>query len=46
MGDYYADLIVNELVVLELKAHERLLEEHENQLINYLKATKIEVALY
>jgi GxxExxY protein len=43
VGDYYADLIVNDLVIIELKAHGSLLEEHENQLINYLKATKIEV---
>jgi len=43
--EYYADLIVNELVILELKAHECLLEEHENQLINYLKATNVEVGL-
>jgi GxxExxY protein len=45
VGEYYADLIVNELVILELKAHECLLEEHENQLINYLKATNVEVGL-
>jgi GxxExxY protein len=30
---------------LNLKAHENLLEEHENQLINYLKATEVEVGL-
>lgn len=45
VGEYYADLIINELVVVELKAHECLLQEHENQLINYLKATEIEVGL-
>jgi GxxExxY protein len=45
VGDYDADLIVNDLVILELKANECLLEEHENQLINYLKATKVEVGL-
>lgn len=45
VGDYYADLIVNELVILELKAHEAIVEEHENQLINYLKATEVEVGL-
>ncbi|PKL82460.1 MAG: GxxExxY protein [Ignavibacteriae bacterium HGW-Ignavibacteriae-3] len=45
IGDYYADLLVNECVIIELKAAESLCEEHEAQLINYLKATSIEVGL-
>lgn len=45
VGAYFADLIVNEIVVVELKASNSLLEEHECQLINYLKATKIELGL-
>lgn len=45
VGDYYADLVVEESVILELKAAETLCEEHEFQLINYLKATDIEVGL-
>lgn len=45
IGDYYADLLVNECVIIELKAAENLCEEHEAQLINYLKATSIEVGL-
>jgi GxxExxY protein len=45
VGDYYADIIVNDLVILELKATERLLQENEFQLINYLRATNIEVGL-
>ncbi len=45
IGDYYADLIINESVIVELKAAEELCEEHEFQLINYLKATDIEVGL-
>jgi GxxExxY protein len=45
VGEYYADIIVNDLVILELKAAEILIEEHEFQLINYLKATKIETGL-
>ena len=45
VGDYYADLIVNNLVIIELKAAESLCEEHEAQLINYLRATDIEVGL-
>ena len=45
IGDYFADLIVNKLVIIELKATENLRTEHEAQLINYLKATTIEVGL-
>lgn len=43
VGDYESDLTVNDLVIVETKAKESLREEHEAQLINYLKATKIEV---
>lgn len=45
VGDYFADLIVNDLVIVELKAAESLCDDHEAQLINYLRATKIEVGL-
>jgi GxxExxY protein len=45
VGEYYADLIVENKIILELKAAESLAEEHECQLINYLKATDIEVGL-
>jgi GxxExxY protein len=45
IGDYYADIIVNDSVILELKAAVMLVQEHESQLINYLKATRIEVGL-
>jgi len=45
VGDYFADIVVNDLVVLELKAAESVVEEHELQLINYLKATEMEVGL-
>lgn len=45
IGDYFADLVVNECVIIELKAAENLREEHEYQLINYLKATEIEIGL-
>ena len=45
VGEYYADLLVNDLVIVELKAAESLCEEHEMQLINYLKATNLEVGL-
>ena len=47
VGEYFADLLVENKVILELelKAAEQLCEEHELQLINYLKATDIEVGL-
>jgi len=45
VGDYYADLLVENKVIIELKAAEAICEEHEFQLINYLKATEIEVGL-
>jgi GxxExxY protein len=45
VGDYYADIIVEDQIIIELKAAEALCEEHEFQLINYLKATQIEVGL-
>ncbi len=45
VGEYIADLVVNDEVILELKAAEVLIEEHEAQLINYLRGTEIEVGL-
>ena len=43
VGEYYADMVVNGNVILELKAVDFLLPEHEYQLINYLRATDIEI---
>ena len=45
VGLYYADLIINECVIIGLKAADGLIPEHEAQLTNYLKATDIEVGL-
>jgi len=45
VGDYIADIIVEEKVILELKAVKELHPAHEVQLVNYLKATGIEVGL-
>jgi len=45
IGDFDADLIVNELVILELKAVRKIVNKHEAQLLNYLRATKMEVGL-
>jgi len=41
VGEYYADLWVDERVVVELKAGLTLAKEHEVQLVNYLAATGI-----
>lgn len=45
VGEYFADVIANNQVIIELKAAEALIEEHELQLVNYLKATEIEVGI-
>lgn len=45
VGEYKADLIVNGVVLVELKSIERLIDAHDAQLLNYLKATEIEVGL-
>ena len=45
IGEYYADLLAENLVIVELKATEQLSSAHEAQLLNYLKATPIEVGL-
>jgi GxxExxY protein len=43
VGDYRADIVVENCIILEIKACEELNPAHEAQLINYLKATDIEV---
>ena len=45
VGEYFADAVVGGAVILELKAVRKLSEDHEAQLLNYLKATTIEVGL-
>ncbi len=45
VGEYYADLVVENKVIIELKANKFLIPENETQLINYLKATEYEVGL-
>lgn len=45
VGEYYADILVNGLIILELKSVESLREEHFKQLQNYLKATQKEIGL-
>ncbi|MCW0482867.1 GxxExxY protein [Gaoshiqia sediminis] len=43
VGEYFADIMVEDIIILELKAAEKICENHEYQLLNYLKATKIEL---
>ena len=45
VGDYFADIIVNDSIILELKSAESIRSEHFAQLTNYLKATEIELGL-
>jgi GxxExxY protein len=45
MGHYFADLLVEDVLIVELKAAEYLVPENEAQLINYLKASRLEVGL-
>lgn len=45
VGEYFTDLVVENKVILELKAVSHILPAHEVQLVNYLKATGIEVGL-
>ncbi len=45
VGEYVADLCVEGCVIVEIKAAESLCPEHEAQLLNYLRATEIEVGL-
>ena len=45
VGEYFADVVVNNTVIIELKAADSIRMEHTAQLTNYLKATGIEVGL-
>ncbi|MFV7233943.1 GxxExxY protein [Flavobacterium sp. ZB4R12] len=45
VGEYFADLIIEDSITVELKACECLMDEHKAQLLNYLKATKVEIGI-
>ena len=45
VGEYFADLLVNDKIILELKTAKKISQENEFQLINYLKATGFEIGL-
>lgn len=45
VGEFYADILVANKIIVEIKAAKSLSEDHEAQLLNYLKATDVEVGL-
>ena len=45
VGEYFADILVEDAVIIEIKAARHVLPEHDAQLLNYLKATEMEVGL-
>jgi GxxExxY protein len=45
VGEYFADVLMDQVVILEIKAVRQITEDHEAQLLNYLKATPVEVGL-
>jgi GxxExxY protein len=45
VGEYKADMVVNGAVLLEIKSVDHLIEAHDAQMLNYLKATELEVGL-
>jgi GxxExxY protein len=45
VGDYFADMVINDKILVELKATEDIIPAYRNQTLNYLKATQIEVGL-
>ncbi|WP_198246314.1 GxxExxY protein [methane-oxidizing endosymbiont of Gigantopelta aegis] len=45
IGEYFADLLVNQQVIIEIKAVQSLNERHQAQLLNYLKATGLHLGI-
>ena len=45
IGEYFADILVENAIIIEIKAAKAIIIEHEAQLLNYLKATQLEVGL-
>lgn len=45
VGEYYADILVNNLIIIETKAVTAINEIHQAQLLNYLKATKLHLGI-
>lgn len=45
VGDYYADILIEDKIILELKAIEKITDAHKAQALNYLKATGLKLAI-
>ena len=46
IGEYFADILVDNKVIIEIKSAKNLTVDHEAQLLNYLKATNMEVGAF
>jgi len=45
VGEYIADILVEDCIILELKAQEKIISSHKAQTLNYLKATRLKLAI-
>ncbi|CAN5831150.1 GxxExxY protein [soil metagenome] len=45
VGEYIADILVEDSIILELKAQDKIADIHKSQTLNYLKATKLKLAI-
>ena len=45
VGDYYADILVEDKIILELESAEEIADAHRSQVLNYLKATGLQLAI-
>jgi len=45
VGDYYADILVENKIILEIKSAEKIIDAHRAQALHYLKATGLRLAL-
>ncbi len=45
VGNYYADILVEDMIILELKTVEKITDIHRAQALNYLKATGLKLAV-
>ncbi len=45
VGDYYADIVIEDSIILELKSVDRIIDAHRSQVLNYLKATGFQLAI-
>ena len=45
VGEYIADILVENCIILKLKAQDKIIQNHKAQTLNYLKATNLKLAL-